>query len=520
MKNNKDFKKFLELKEKYKSNPTKAQKEEVQNEVIKLVALGYATPTLRVVFDLGIEKYRTIGLEDMAIKVYDKDKSVRGIMRKTYGADFLPKSATDLIPFKELVFDPFKPLSYSSSGVDYANLFIPSKFFSFKQTENNMLDVVSWDTYPSIKALFENVFKTVDRMNYFTNWLAYGFQTKKKSGTSIISKGTQGTGKGVIFEEIIKYAVGERYVTTLDNEALKSRFNGELENKLFILANEIKADFREGNTIYERLKMYITDPTIRFEEKNIKARSIPNFFNIWFHSNNDVPLQIQGGDRRYTVFNTKSKKLTEVSTELGHEHIRFFIDEIKKERDSFIIDLMRLKYDMALATTPMPTDEKELIYEASMSKIEVMSDKIKKHDIEYFRDVVGDFYDSSDLHEVRQEIFKTMIIENTDDLIIEIQKQFNGNYIKNDLSKVLYKILVNEDEKDRKIGLSLNKHFGKATLKNLSGNRFKFRTIDSDKNVNFNNDIPLEVIEADGQIKNMMINKNNGKLTVDGQEIF
>jgi len=522
MKNNKDFKKFLELKEKYKNNPTKAQKEEVQNEVVKLISLGYATPTLRVVFDLGIEKYRTIGLEDMAIKVYDKDKSVRGIMRKTYGFNFLPKGATDLIPFKELIFDPFKPLSYSSSGVDYANLFIPSKFFSFKQTEKNMIDSISWGDYPNMKELFENVFKTKERMNYFVNWLAYGFQTKKKSGTSIISKGIQGTGKGVIFEEIIKYAVGERYVTTLDNEALKSRFNGELENKLFILANEIKADFREGNTIYERLKMYITDPTIRFEEKNIKARSIPNFFNIWFHSNNDVPLQIQGGDRRYTVFNTKSKKLTEVSKGLGYKHIRFFIDEIKKERDNFITDLMRLKYDMALATTPLSTEEKELIYEASMSKIEVMSDKIKMKDIEYFKDVISDFYDSSDLQEVRQEIFKFIGVENTTDLIIEIQKQFNGNYIKNDLSKILYKILVNENEADRKIGLQLNKHFGKATLKNFNGNRFKFRKIDNDKNVNFNTDEPyvLEIEESNGAIKNQTLGIKNDVLIVNGEELF
>ncbi len=500
MKNNKDFKRFLELRIKYKQNPTKAQKEEVQNEVIKLVSLGYATPTLRVVFDLGIEKYRTIGLEDMTIKVYDKDKSVRGIMRKTYGGEFLPKGATDLIPFKELVFNPFKPLSYSSSGVDYANLFIPSKFYSFVQTKKNMIDTVAWDSYPNIKALFENVFKTMDRMDYFVNWLSYGFQTRKKSGTSIISKGTQGTGKGVIFEEIIKYAVGERYVTTLDNEALKSRFNGELENKLFILANEIKADFREGNTIYERLKMYITDPTIRFEEKNIKARSIPNFFNIWFHSNNDVPLQIQGGDRRYTVFNTKSKKLTEVSRELGYEHIRFFIDEIKKERDGFITDLMRLKYNMALATSPLSTEEKELIYEASMSKIEVMSDKIKTHDIEYFKDVIGDFYDSSDLQDVQQEIFRTMGIQNTNELIVEIQQQFNGNYIKNDLSKILYKILVNDNEADRKIGLQLNKHFGKAEYKKLNQKAFKYRKIDNDKNVKFREILNVEIEEPNGTI--------------------
>jgi len=221
-------------------------------------------------------------------------------------------------------------------------------------------------------------------MNYFINWLAYGMQTLSKTGTAIVSKGVQGTGKGVIYELIIQYMIGSKYTTLLDNEGLKSRFNGELENKLFVLANEIKADFREGNTIYERLKMYVTDSSIRFEEKNTKARTIPNFFNMWFHSNNDVPLQIQGSDRRYTVFNTKSRKLTEVSEELGYEHISDYIKAIQNERDNFIYDIMSLKYDKYQATTTLQTVEKELIYEASMSKIEVLSDKLKKLDIVYF----------------------------------------------------------------------------------------------------------------------------------------
>ncbi len=119
-------------------------------------------------------------------------------------------------------------------------------------------------------------------------------------------------GKGIIYKHIIQHAIGERYTTVVDNEALKSRFNGELENKLFVLANEIKADFREGNSVYERLKMYVTDDEIRFEDKNVKARTIPNFFNMWFHSNHNVPLQIQGNDRRYTVLIQRLPKLTKV----------------------------------------------------------------------------------------------------------------------------------------------------------------------------------------------------------------
>jgi len=507
MKNNKVFSKFLELSEQYKTNPKK--KVELEDEIITLVSKGYATPTLRIVYDLGIEKYRTIGLEDMAIKIYDKDKSIKGILRKTY--KILPKNILDYIPFKELVFNPHKPLSFVSSGIDYANLFIPSKFYQCKVKENEMIDFLDWNKYPNIKALFENVFKTTDRMNYFMNWLSYGFQTRKKAGTAIISKGEQGVGKGVIFEEIIKYAVGEPYTHTLNNDALKSRFNGELENKLFILANEIKADFREGNTMYETLKMYITDPTIRFEEKNIKARTIPNFFNIWFHSNHEVPLQIQGSDRRYTVFNTKSKKLTVVSKELGFNHISFYIEAIKRERDSFLYDLMRIKYDMSLATTPLQTEEKELIYEASMTKIEVMSDKLKKHDIEYFKDYIEDFYQSNEenLQDIKRELAQINIKE-PNSFVRELNTQLTNNYIKNDLSRLLYKIFVNESEKDRKIGLSLNNHFGKAVLKNLNGNRFKYRKIDKDKKVIFEEPKTAKEIIQDL--------KANGNLTIEDSQ--
>ena len=501
MKKNKEFNLLLELTRKYEVNPTKAQKEEVQSEVARLINNGWATPSLRVVFDFGIEKYRTMGLNSLETVVYDKDKSVRIILRQTYGI-FLPKGAIDLIQGKRLVFNPHKPISYSDDGIKYANLFIKNRFLSFNQ-KGKRINNIDWGKYPNIAPLFENVFKRLDRMNYFVNWLAYGFQTLSKTGTAIISKGSQGTGKNVIYEQIVQYAIGERYTTLLENEALKSRFNGELENKLFVLANEIKADFREGNTAYERLKMYVTDSSIRFEDKNIKARTIPNFFNIWFHSNNDVPLQIQGSDRRYTVFNTKSRKLTEVSEELGYEHISDYIKAIQNERDKFIYDIMSLKYNKYQATTTLQTEEKELIYEASMSKIEVLSDKLKKLDITYFQDIIEEFYQSGNMQSVSMDLYRLKITTPIE-LLMELQKQMNGNHIKNDLAKVLYKIFINENEADRKIGLQFNKHFGKAKHKWTDGKTVKYRTIDSDKSVMFQQITHEQVIENLKQDKSLI----------------
>jgi len=484
----------------------KNQKSKVSHLVCGLLYDGRASATMKIVYDLGIEKYRTIGTRGLNIRTFDKVQSVKSILMKTY-KEFMPKNWVDHIPSKDLIFNPHKPLIYDDDGIECANLFVKNKFLSFNP-HGKRIDFIEWEKFPNIQALFENVFKSMDRMNYFVNWVAYGLQTLEKAGTAVISKGTQGTGKGVIWEQIIQYAVGEKYTTLLENEALKSRFNGELENKIFILANEIKADFREGNNSYERLKMYVTDSEIRFEEKNQKARTIPNFFNIWFHSNNDVPLQIQGSDRRYTVFNTKSKKLTAVSESKGYVHISDYIEAIKKERDDFIYQIMSLKYDKYQATTPLSTDEKELIYEASMSKIEVLSDKLKKRDINYFQDVIEDAYESKEIQVVSMDL-STMGIKDSVGLVHEIQKQMNGNYLKNDMSRILYKMFVNGNETDRKIGLQFNKHFGKAYLKNLGGDRFKYREIDSDKSVEFSVNIPYIDEEPNGKatIRNHVINQ-------------
>jgi hypothetical protein len=482
MKNNRVFDKFIELKKKFEENPTKAQREEVVNEVEKLIIDGWITESMKVIYDFGIEKYRTIGLNSLEYMVYDKDKSIRILLQQTYRS-FLPKNPLMYISGKRLVFEPHKPITYNIDGVEYANLFLKNRLLSYNP-KGKRITTVNWSRYKAITPLFENVFKTLERMNYFVNWLAFGFQTLTKARTAIISKGIQGTGKGVIFEKIRQHAIGKNYTTILENEALKSRFNGELENKLFVLANEIKSDFREGNNTYEKLKMYVSDSEIRFEEKNIRARTIPNFFNIWFHSNNDVPLQIQGSDRRYTVFNTKSKKLTEVSNELGFEYITDFLTLIEEERDSFIHEIISLKYDMILATTPFHTQEKELIYEASMSKIEVLADKIKKSDIEYLKDGIEDFYDSNQVELLSLELNK-MNINGLNSFIIELNGQLKGNYLKNDISKILYKIFVNENETDRKIGLVLNRFFGKSIQKWIEGKNFKYRKIENDKEVDF-----------------------------------
>ncbi len=79
-----------------------------------------------------------------------------------------------------------------------------------------------------------------------------------------------------------------------------------------------------------------------------------------------------------------------------------------------------------MATTPMNTEEKELIYEASMSKIDVLSDKLIKKDIEYFRDTIEDLYESRELDKEELSEIKRDFT-NEKEFIKELSKQLKGN---------------------------------------------------------------------------------------------
>jgi len=99
-------------------------------------------------------------------------------------------------------------------------------------------------------------------------------------------------------------------------------------------------------------------------------------------------------------------------------------------------------------------------------------------------DIIEEFYQSKEYNNLLEDLNR-LNIKSSIEFVAELQKQLNGNYIKNDIAKLLYKICVNDIETDRKIGLQFNKYFGKANHKWIDGKTIKYRKIDSDKEVNF-----------------------------------
>lgn len=445
--------------------------------------LKYNTDKIEYFWDIGRQKYVALLKETQDIKIVEKEHILNylysvqpELMQETN------KKIFSKISQKYLSFEPLKGINWNLNTFEYKNLYIPSeialKAIKIKKEGLHTVNVnfAFLDKYKHIKALFKNLTPKKEHREYLLNWLSYIFVTKKKTRNTIMLNGIPGTGKGVLWEQIIEYFAGKNYCLTVENDTLKSNFtpNG-MERTLFVLANEIKGDFRDGNFIYEKLKMWISDHTIRQEEKGVQALSVPNHFNMLFFSNNKVPLQIQGNDRRYTIIPTAHKKLDTVAESMG-ETIEQFIHGIQVERDRFLIDLCNYAHNQEKATAIIHTEEKERIYRASMTKIEILSDKIINFDRDF---IENDLLELAEQEENIIEMVKILPLtkalslvsqnnlleyfQNMTDLILD--GLINDAKIDNRFLTFLYKIFIG-GESDKKIGTHLNTFFGKSKTYN------------------------------------------------------
>jgi len=451
----------------------------------KLLTEGYITKNTKCVYDVSKEKYTLLLLDTQDVEPKEKTETIEKIATSTYGA--LPKNWKSLIPTVQLIFDPHKEEHFIANGIRHQNSYLPTKYLSNKSDE--LINNIDFTKYPHIYALLKNVFITDSRIDYFINWLSYIADTKKKTGVAIILRGIQGTGKGVIWEHLINELVGEKYTIRVTNDMLKSNFNGFLENKLFINPNEIKGEFKDGNTIYEKLKEWVTDSEINIDNKFTKIKKTKNYFNVLIYSNNDVPLQIQGSDRRYTVYETKNRTLKDVSEkDFGYSHPKYFIEGIDKEKEGFLFDLLKYKYDIRRATTAEDTEEKQKIYLASMTKAEILADKIKEKDLYYFIHEIEERADTDS--ELFKELYKECqdlipikgkkdneivlkydvdecsVSELTQNLINKLEEGFSKEVLENSIFIFLYKLFVDDTLKVNAIGTKLNKYFNKSYVVN------------------------------------------------------
>lgn len=112
-------------------------------------------------------------------------------------------------------------------------------------------------------------------------------------------QGVEGNGKSFLARSVSK-AVGERYTHYPNARDLDSKFTGWMENKLFIVVEEIRTSDRI--TILEALKPLITNPRMEIQAKGQNQYTGDNRANYFLCSNHKDAILKTQRDRRYCVF--------------------------------------------------------------------------------------------------------------------------------------------------------------------------------------------------------------------------
>ena len=154
-------------------------------------------------------------------------------------------------------------------------------------------------------------------VDHFHNWMASIVQKLDRTLTGWVLHGTQGTGKGVFFEKLLKPIFGQNIAQRSMND-LDEKFNSFLEKTFIVMIDEIHvASANRGSSanLTNKLKGYMTENYISIRKMHTEGVETKMYFNMIFTSNQKDPVEIPNDDRRHNVGFYQEKMLNQVLTD-------------------------------------------------------------------------------------------------------------------------------------------------------------------------------------------------------------
>jgi len=288
-----------------------------------------------------------------------------------YFMQFGNTSPPSPIPTWDRIFDPTQDYQWDSNNHSF-NTWRPSVY------QNNALYQAS--PPDTINRLVEWVVgNDKETYDHFMNWLAYIYQNRDKSGTAWVLHGCPGTGKGVLFNNVIRPIFGNDYCQTKQIRDLRDSFNGWMENAMFVNIDEANAEDvgREAKEIVNALKQWITDPIMSIRHMRATAVNRRSFINFIFTTNDFGILPIQDGDRRFNVAPRQ-----ELPISLSPDDL----DSIKGELQDFAGYLSGYEVNEIQAHTPLANAAKVDLKDAAESSLDTFFRACREGDLRYFTD--------------------------------------------------------------------------------------------------------------------------------------
>lgn len=189
---------------------------------------------------------------------------------------------------------------------------------TFKPTPYMLLEADQEATLPPVtEKVLRNICVDDETFQHFINWLAYVFQTRDKSQTAWVFHGTTGTGKGVLFERILKPLFGPNHVIRANQTRFQEQYNGFLEHAIFVFVDEVSQESgRAGERMAGLWRELITERTLTIRAMRANPTERASYCNVIFATNQRDPINIGNQDRRHNVAPAQYSKLKLTNAEL------------------------------------------------------------------------------------------------------------------------------------------------------------------------------------------------------------
>ena len=212
--------------------------------------------------------------------------------------------------------------------------------------------------------------------NYIISWFAglvVNLGSINKVALAMISG--QGTGKGTFIEFMDLILRSVNSVSTTGIQSITGRFNTILQGKRLVNINEMSSTKDEFKSNFDKIKSYITDPTIVIEPKGVNAYSIKNISNFVLFTNHRDAIIVEETDRRYAIFEMSGVHMND-DDYFGNIRKTCFNQDVANEFYTYLLDFPAVP----LSKIPETTLRQEMMNMSKSSPLKFL-DAVKEENL-------------------------------------------------------------------------------------------------------------------------------------------
>lgn len=212
-------------------------------------------------------------------------------------------------------------------------------------------------------------------IKHFINWLAAIVQTRDRTRTAWVLHGTQGTGKGILTNNILRPLFGT-HSATRRMEELNEKYNHFMEGSFLVFVDEVQTKALQNERgVMAKLKNFITEETVAVRAMYANATEVRNHTNWIFMSNMSDPISIDREDRRMNVGKYQANKLVISDAE---------VKAIDKELQTFYDLLVNYPVDLDQAGTVIQSADRDTMISISESSVDTVGGSLLSGDMNFF----------------------------------------------------------------------------------------------------------------------------------------